>query len=175
MAAYVCRRENQKILRHSSHQIHCVHVCVCLCARVCVLLWPVVGYLPIAAKWHVFCVFCTCNFLHFHVHISWTVFFYLGVYWSSLSDSLHKTAANQETWIGRWICFVEKIVWRPSKPYHRNLHGNRSRGKMSKYFILQASISWNSSNTQQRPHRLHAFQHMFTLGYLKLKLGPVKS
>jgi len=23
---------------------------------------------------------------------------------------------------------------------------------MSKYFILQASISWNSSNTQQRPY-----------------------
>ena len=36
---------------------------------------------------------------------------------------------------------VEKIVWRPSEPYHRNLHGNRSIGKMSKYFILQASIS----------------------------------
>ena len=47
---------------------------------------------------------------------------------------------------------VEKIVWRPNEPYHRNLHGNRSTGKMSKYFILQASISWNSSNTQQRPY-----------------------
>ena len=174
MAAYVCRRENQKILRHSSHQIHCVHVCVRVRARVCYcdLLWVIC--LSLQNGMCSACSVLVTSSISMSIFLG-LCFFYLRVYWSLLSDSLYKTAANLEAWISRWICFVEKIVWRPSKPYHRNLHGNRSRGKMSKYFILQASISWNSSNTQQRPHRLHAFQHMFTLGYLKLKLGPVKS